>query len=217
MKRIMKVCGMRHPDNIQAVAAAGAQWMGFIFYAPSPRCLLHDPDEAEAVRRLITSDRFGPKRVGVFVDQSADEMMALATRFRLDYLQLHGHESPELCHALQKRGYSLIKAFAIATAEDLLLTAEYADRADYFLFDTKCAGHGGSGQSFDWSLLSHYTGETPFLLSGGIRLESLPALKAFAHPRLAGYDLNSGFEVAPGEKDAAILSTFITQNSSLQL
>ena len=111
MKRIMKVCGMRHPDNIQAVAAAGAQWMGFIFYAPSPRCLLRDPDEAEAVRRLITSDRFQPKRVGVFVDQSADEMMALATRFRLDYLQLHGHESPELCHALQKRGFAARRFF----------------------------------------------------------------------------------------------------------
>ena len=205
---IVKVCGMREAENIRAVEQAGADWMGFIFYAPSPRCLLRDQGEAERVRLMITASDFHPKRVGVFVNQSQEEIMEVAQQYRLDYLQLHGHESPDFCYALQKRGYALIKAFSIATAEDLAHTADYAGRVDYFLFDTKCAGYGGSGQRFDWSLLQDYQGETPFLLSGGIRPEMAADLQRFHHPRWAGIDLNSGFESAPGVKQAETLRSF---------
>ena len=205
---ITKVCGLCQAENVQAVAETGIQWMGFIFYAPSPRCLLRDPAEAERVRQLITADTFRPKRVGVFVNASQEEIMEVAQQYRLDYLQLHGHESPDFCYALQKRGYALIKAFSIATAEDLAHTADYAGRVDYFLFDTKCAGYGGSGQRFDWSLLQDYQGETPFLLSGGIRPEMAADLQRFHHPRWAGIDLNSGFESAPGVKQAETLRSF---------
>ena len=209
---ITKVCGMCQAENVQAVAETGIQWMGFIFYAPSPRCLLRDPAEAERVRQLITADTFRPKRVGVFVNQSQEEILELAQAYRLDYLQLHGHESPDFCYALHKRGYSLIKAFSTATAEDLAHTADYADRVDYFLFDTKCAGYGGSGQRFDWNLLQSYQGETPFLLSGGIRPEMATDLQSFHHPRWAGIDLNSGFESAPGVKKAETLRSFLIPN-----
>ncbi len=205
---ITKVCGLCQAENIQAVAKTGIQWTGFIFYTPSPRCLLRDPAEAERVRQLITADAFRPKRVGVFVNASQEEIMEVAQQYRLDYLQLHGHESPDFCYALQKRGYALIKAFSIATAEDLAHTADYAGRVDYFLFDTKCAGYGGSGQRFDWSLLQDYQGETPFLLSGGIRPEMAADLQRFHHPRWAGIDLNSSFESAPGVKQAETLRSF---------
>ena len=205
---ITKVCGLCQAENIHAVAKTGIQWTGFIFYTPSPRCLLRDPAEAERVRQLITADAFRPKRVGVFVNASQEEIMEVAQQYRLDYLQLHGHESPDFCYALQKRGYALIKAFSIATAEDLAHTADYAGRVDYFLFDTKCAGYGGSGQRFDWSLLQDYQGETPFLLSGGIRPEMAADLQRFHHPRWAGIDLNSGFESAPGVKQAETLRSF---------
>ena len=205
---ITKVCGLCQAENIQAVAKTGIQWAGFIFYTPSPRCLLRDPAEAERVRQLITADAFRPKRVGVFVNASQEEIMEVAQQYRLDYLQLHGHESPDFCYALQKRGYALIKAFSIATAEDLAHTADYAGRVDYFLFDTKCAGYGGSGQRFDWGLLQDYQGETPFLLSGGIRPEMAADLQRFHHPRWAGIDLNSGFESAPGVKQAETLRSF---------
>ena len=209
---ITKVCGMCQAENVQAVAETGIQWMGFIFYAPSPRCLLRDPVEAERVRQLITADTFRPKRVGVFVNQSQEEILALAQAYGLDYLQLHGHESPDFCYALHKRGYALIKAFSIATAEDLEHTADYAGRVDYFLFDTKCAGYGGSGQRFDWNLLQSYQGDTPFLLSGGIRPEMATDLQSFHHPRWAGIDLNSGFESAPGVKKAETLRSFLIPN-----
>ena len=209
---ITKVCGMCQAENVQAVAETGIQWMGFIFYAPSPRCLLRDPAEAERVRQLITADTFRPKRVGVFVNQSQEEILALAQAYGLDYLQLHGHESPDFCYALHKRGYALIKAFSIATAEDLAHTADYAGRVDYFLFDTKCAGYGGSGQRFDWNLLQSYQGDTPFLLSGGIRPEMATDLQSFHHPRWAGIDLNSGFESAPGVKKVETLRSFLIPN-----
>ena len=101
---ITKVCGLCQAENIQAVAKTDIQWTGFIFYTPSPRCLLRDPAEAERVRQLITADAFRPKRVGVFVNASQEEIMEVAQQYRLDYLQLHGHESPDFCYALQKRG-----------------------------------------------------------------------------------------------------------------
>lgn len=203
---LIKVCGMREPDNIRRVAEAGADWMGFIFYARSPRFAGNlSPDEISKERAV----RKPPVRVGVFVDATPEYMMEIGNKYALGYLQLHGNESPDTCYALQKRGYAVIKAFSIADEEDLKLTADYEGRADYFLFDTKCNGYGGSGKQFDWSVLTAYKGQTPFLLSGGINLDSVEAIRNFHHPKLAGLDLNSGFETAPGMKDAEKLKTFI--------
>ena len=104
-----------------------------------------------------------------------------------------------------------IKAFQIATACDLEQTTNYEGRVDYFLFDTKCNSYGGSGKQFDWSVLEAYRGKTPFLLSGGIRPENAEAIRNFRHPRFAGIDLNSGFEIEPGLKDIDKLKNFIQQ------
>lgn len=203
---LIKVCGMREPDNISRVAEAVADWMGFIFYARSPRFAGSlSPDEISKERAV----REPPVRVGVFVDATPEYMMEMGNKYALGYLQLHGNESPDTCYALQKRGYAIIKAFSIADEEDLKLTADYEGRADYFLFDTKCNGYGGSGKQFDWSVLTAYKGQTPFLLSGGINPDSVEAIRNFHHPKLAGLDLNSGFETAPGMKDAGKLKTFI--------
>lgn len=194
---------MREPDNIREVAALGIDWMGFIFYARSPRRFENE--------KRIPAPASSCRKVGVFVNESVERMMELAVLHGLDYLQLHGNESPETCYALQKRGFSVIKAFPVATEADLASTAGYEGRADYFLFDTKCNNYGGSGKSFDWSVLNSYRGDTPFLLSGGINPESLSALRDFRHPQLAGIDLNSGFEVSPGLKDAGKLKSFINE------
>lgn len=203
---LIKVCGMREPDNIRWVAEAGADWMGFIFYARSPRFAGSlSPDEISKERAV----REPPVRVGVFVDATPEYMMEMGNKYALGYLQLHGNESPDTCYALQKRGYAVIKAFSIVDKEDLKLTADYEGRADYFLFDTKCNGYGGSGKQFDWSVLTAYKGQTPFLLSGGINPDSVEAIRNFHHPKLAGLDLNSGFETAPGLKDIEKLKTFI--------
>ena len=121
----------------------------------------------------------------------------------------HGNESPEDCRALYQLGFPLIKAFSIASASDLSRTEAYEDCVDYFLFDTKCSGFGGSGRQFDWSLLSAYKGRTPFLLSGGITPSSAESILQFKHPAFAGIDLNSGFETSPAIKNVQQLKEFV--------
>ena len=107
---------------------------------------------------------------------------------------------------------SLVKAFNIATKEDLDATVAYAGLVDYFLFDTKGKGVGGSGEKFDWSVLEAYNGDTPFLLSGGIGPDDAARVKSFRHPRCIGIDLNSRFEIEPGIKDITKLKTFLNDD-----
>ncbi|MDR0938161.1 MAG: phosphoribosylanthranilate isomerase [Mediterranea sp.] len=200
--KIIKVCGMSEAANIEAVERiADVDLMGFIFYPRSPRHVRGLPEYMP--RRA--------RRVGVFVDEELSAVREWVARFGLEYAQLHGDESPEYCRALRREGLKVIKAFSIATSYDLSPTQAYASACDLFLFDTKCDGHGGSGRSFDWDVLHAYAGPVPFLLSGGIGPHDTDALKTFAHPRLAGYDLNSRFETAPGVKDAASLRAFLDE------
>lgn len=204
---IIKVCGMREPENIRAVEATRPDWMGFILWPGSKRYVPAPP--AYLPQAPV-------QRVGVFVNPSVKDVVLQAQAFQLDLIQLHGHESPTFClevkNALQKNGLPalpLIKAFSISTPADLLPTRDYISAADYFLFDTKSPLPGGSGQQFDWSILETYDGPTPFLLSGGIGPGDLPRLLAYRHPRCIGVDLNSRFETAPAIKDAARLEDFI--------
>ena len=197
---IVKVCGMRQPENIREVEQAGADWIGLICYDRSPRFVSSVPSYLPQ----------HSKRIGV-VNEDYAGITHRAHELNLDYLQLHGKETPELCKKLHEEDFRLIKAFALRKASDLEYTYAYAPYCDYFLFDTPCHGYGGSGQSFDWNILKNYKGDTPFLLSGGIRPESLSALSGFHHRRWAGIDLNSGFETAPAQKDAKQLASFIEQ------
>lgn len=199
--QLIKVCGMRDGENIRLIDGLGIDMMGFIFYNKSPRCVCQMP----------TYMPQHSKRVGVFVDQEKQRVEMLVDRFGLDYVQLHGNESPQYCGSLQAMGVKIIKAFAIACREDLQDLYLYEGLCEYFLFDTKCEQHGGSGNQFDWTVLKAYSGNTPFLLSGGIHCNSVPALKAFHHPRLAGYDVNSQFEVKPGEKDPERINQFLKE------
>jgi phosphoribosylanthranilate isomerase len=205
---IIKVCGMRYPGNIRQLASINVNWIGFIFYKKSPRFLSLDYTELDD---QLSATSHQPERVGVFVNASVEEMIETALRYKLNYLQLHGNESPAVCYTLYKRGYSLIKAFSIATEKDLIQTKGYEDKVEYFLFDTKCEGYGGSGKRFDWAVLSSYTGKTPFLLSGGITPGNIEDVRRFQHPRLHGIDLNSGFETKPGLKDIDKINSFFKE------
>lgn len=192
---------MREGKNILDIEQLGADMIGLIFYSKSPRCVYEMPD-------YLSNHA---KRVGVFVDEQAAYVQTIADRFSLDYVQLHGNESPGYCQALQHAGLNVIKNFPIATEQDLEKTKLYEGTCNYFLFDTKCETYGGSGKKFDWDILHYYKGDTPFLLSGGIDLYSTRALKSFSHPQLAGYDINSRFEVKPGKKDVKRVAKFIKQ------
>ena len=147
------------------------------------------------------------RKVGVFVDASLDAIRQHVEDYQLDIIQLHGQESPETLKALKP--LKLIKAFNIATPEDLQKTVAYEGLADYFLFDTKGESVGGNGEKFDWSVLDSYQGETPFLLSGGIGSEDAQGIKTFHHPKCIGIDLNSRFETEPGLKDITKLKQFL--------
>lgn len=194
---IIKVCGMREAENIREVEALGIDLMGFIFWPKSKRYV------AEPPQYLPTQVR----KVGVFVDATLEDIRQHIQDYQLDIIQLHGHETQAFAKALKPA--VIIKAFNIATAEDLTQTKPYEGIVDYFLFDTKAQLPGGSGEQFDWSVLSHYEGTTPFLLSGGIGPDDADCVKAFHHPQCIGIDLNSRFEIAPGIKDINKLREFI--------
>ena len=199
---IVKVCGMREAENIRAVEALGVDWMGFIFWEHSSRNVCQRP--AYLPTRA--------KRVGVFVDASLDVVCQHVEAFGLDVVQLHGSESPTYLRDLSSSCDArllIVKAFSIATRDDLLQTSLYEGLADYFLFDTKAQLVGGNGRKFDWTVLAHYDGSTPFLLSGGIGPDDASRLSAFSHPRLAGIDLNSRFEISPALKNVELLKQFL--------
>lgn len=199
----LKVCGLRHPGNLRALAPLRPDYAGFIFYPGSKRYVGANFDPA-TLSLLPT----GTQRVGVFVDAPPDQMLRLAACYRLDALQLHGDESPETCAVLHAGGHRLIKAFAVDASFDFSVTNAYAPYVDLLLFDTKGPARGGNGTAFDWSVLARYHGEVPFLLSGGIGPDAPVALRAFNHPAWWGIDVNSRFETAPGVKDADLLTAF---------
>lgn len=198
---LIKVCGMTEAGNIRDIEQLGIDLMGFIFYHKSPRCLCQMPEYLPV----------HAKRVGVFVNESKENILTYADRFGLDYIQLHGNESPEHCRTLRNNGLHLIKAFPISQPKDLLAVSRYEGLCDYYLFDTKTPQYGGSGNQFEWNILHRYNGSTPFLLSGGINPYSAKALKEFHHPRFAGIDINSRFETRPGIKDVERIHTFLSQ------
>jgi phosphoribosylanthranilate isomerase len=202
----VKVCGMRDPENIRALESTKeVDFMGFIFYPPSPRHVTDSRDVIEAVRRC------GKKKVGVFVNETVENMLQKAELYRLDCLQLHGEESPDTCGLLRAAGYGVIKSFPIGSNAGFEDTDAYRGSADYLLFDTKSAVCGGSGKRFDWSLLGGYDGDVPFLLSGGLSADCLHDILLFRHPWFAGVDINSGFELAAGIKDIEKIKAFTSE------
>lgn len=202
---LIKICGMKYPDNIQAVSALKPDFMGFIFYPKSPRYA--EPLDGKALSFLSPKT----KKIGVFVNENMENILTIAYRYKLDGMQLHGSELEDMCSKLKSLRYTVIKAFPIAEAYNFKVTKAYEEVCDYFLFDTKTEGYGGSGIKFNWQILKEYKGETPFLLSGGIESDDIEALQKIDHPKLAGIDLNSKFELKPGLKDVPLLKEFISK------
>lgn len=205
---LIKVCGMREPQNVADLLALQPHFMGMIFYPKSARYVTEPQQIAQMVHATQT------KLVGVFVNEPIESIAQKVTDLQLDYVQLHGNETIDFVRQVKALGVGVIRAVSVSTANDFSnISHEYEKIADYMLFDYKCASYGGSGNKFDWSLLNHYTLNLPFLLSGGISADDAAAINQIAHPQFAGIDLNSKFETAPALKDISLLSSFFAQLS----
>lgn len=213
----IKVCGMRESENIQSLIALEPDFIGFIFYNKSKR-FVSDFPQVEIPLYI--------KKVGVFVNESIDNIFQTVTKFSLDFVQLHGNETPEYIKELQKKcnvvsssnyfsesfQLGIIKAFSVDENFDFGLTQQFENTCDYFIFDTKGGNYGGNGIKFNWEILKKYKGEVPFLLSGGISKNDSEAILSFLSKqeseKCIGLDINSGFELNPGVKNIEDIKEF---------
>lgn len=189
---LIKVCGMKEPDNILQLLELPIQYMGHIFYQKSAR-YVGDLANLDISKNI--------KKTGVFVNSSIAEILESVNRLSLKAVQLHGDETAEMASALKSEGLEVIKAFGIDEEFDWNQLESFVDHVDFFLFDSKSAAYGGTGKAFNWQKLKEYPFEKPYFLSGGLSLENLEEAINFEDKRLVGLDLNSKFEIEPGLKD----------------
>ena len=203
----VKICGLRRPEHIAAASAAGATYVGFVFFPKSPRNL-----EIAEARTLALEVPTGVAKVALVVDAPNDELDRLVAEIPIDMLQLHGGETPDRVQEVRSRyGLPVIKAIGVADAEDVKKIDVYSPVADQLLVDAKptmdAALPGGNGLSFDWRLIAGRRWPVPWLLAGGLTPENVG--EAIRLTGAKQVDVSSGVEVAPGQKDADLIERFI--------
>lgn len=199
----LKVCGMKYPENVSAVAALQPDYLGFIFYKPSKR-YCGETLTPQFVKALPSSII----KTGVFVNESLEEVLRICSAYDFKAVQLHGHESAEFCKACKQEGLQVIKVFHVGETMDWSQLDPYKKVADYFLFDTKTPDYGGSGNRFNWEILKAYDNEIPLFLSGGVDESILEELNGLKSVNIYALDVNSRFELEPGRKDVERIRKF---------
>ena len=203
----IKICGITNLEDALLAADLGADALGFIFYPPSPRSV-----EPEAAKNIIAQLPPLVTTVGVFVDEDAATVKELAAAAGLDWLQMHGKETPEYCRSLERR---VIKAFRIRGENSLTGLAAYKGVVQALLLDTYKKGQvGGTGETFNWDLAREARKYGPIILAGGLTPENVAQAIATAQPQAV--DVASGVEAAPGKKDPLKLTEFIKAVRSLE-
>jgi len=195
----IKVCGMRDKENISGLMTLKPDYIGFIFYGKSKRYVSDFP-QIEIPSSV--------KKVGVFVNETIDEIIEIIKKYKLEFVQLHGDETPDYCEKLALQNIKIIKAFSVDENFDFSAIKPFEKHVSLFLFDTKGKNYGGNGIKFNWDLLQNYKGKTPFLLSGGITKNDAEEIKKMKHPVFLGIDINSGFEIEPGFKNIIEIKEF---------
>ena len=195
----LKVCGMKYKNNILEISNLKPDLMGFIFWPESPRYF--DYNIINIPREIA--------KVGVFVNQSFEFILEKINKFDLNYVQLHGKEKVQFCKKLNSVT-KIIKVFNVDEKFDFNNIKPFEDFCDYFLFDTKGKGYGGTGKKFNWNILKNYESNKPFFLSGGIGPEHVSKIKKLLKTNLPIYaiDINSKFETKPGLKKIEIIEDF---------
>lgn len=224
---IIKVCGLCNGEDIRQIAALGIDWIGMVFWDKSPRNVTMIPSYAGIIpdhapeSPNFQENRFSPSRVGVFIDEMAQNIITRAVNFKLDIIQLHGHETPTFIRNLRATldpdicpGIKFMKAITIPGDDNIICREaiatykQYEDCVDYFLFDTKQMVATGGLQNMN-TVFEAYNGKKPFLLSSGIKPNDAEFIKSFHHPYFSGIELNSSFEEEAGVKNIQELKSFL--------
>lgn len=205
---IIKICGIRTPDILEATIAAGADMVGFVHFVRSPRHA-----DIDTIQMLISEAR-GRVETCVLLVNPDNSMVVEIAALGPDWIQLHGPETPHRVEAIREEaGVNIMKAIGVGSAEDLAQIAAFEAVADRILLDAKPPKHadrpGGLGEPFDWSLLKALDPNLAFMLSGGLTPETVA--DAWRECRPMGLDVSSGVETAPGEKDAGLIRSFIAK------
>jgi phosphoribosylanthranilate isomerase len=203
----VKICGLTQPAHVAAAVAAGAGYVGFVFFPKSPRHL-----EIADARALALEVPPGVAKVALIVNADDVELEALIDRVPIDMLQLHGAETPERVAQVRARfGLPVMKAVGVADADDLAALDVYAGVADQILVDAKPPKGadlpGGNGLAFDWRLIAGRRWPVPWMLAGG--LTSANVAEAIRLTGARQVDVSSGVETAPGTKDPALIRAFV--------
>ena len=199
----LKVCGMKYPDNVSALASLAPDYMGFIFYKPSKR-YCGETLSPEFIQSLPISII----KTGVFVNESLEEVLRICSVYKFKAVQLHGYETPDFCISARQAGLEVIKVFHVGETIDWSIVEPYKKMVDYFLFDTKTHEYGGSGNRFNWEILKEYDNEVPFFLSGGVDESIITELNTLQTVNIYALDVNSRFELEPGLKDLERIEKF---------
>lgn len=202
----IKVCGLRSPQEMHAIADAGVAYAGLVFFPPSPRHL--SPSQAREVSLAAPP---GLARVALTVDADDRLLDSILSEVPIDILQLHGKESPERVASVRERfGLPVLKAVGVASAADLSALDEHESVADMLLVDAKApkgaALPGGNGLSFDWRLIAGRTWKRPWMLAGGLTPTNVAEALRLTGARQV--DVSSGVESAPGTKDVGLIQAF---------
>ena len=206
----VKICGISSPADYQACRAAGARWIGMVYYPGSPRHL-DIAALASLTDQIGTLPSAEPQKVLLTVDQTLASLRALTYAARPDFLQLHGEETVQSAVDIKAEfGLPIIKMIPIETSEDLATSAQWDGVADWLIFDAKVAKGtqpGGTGHCFDWTILSHYQGSTPWMLAGGLTIDTVT--EAVRISGASAIDVSSGVESQRGKKDENKIHDFI--------
>ena len=204
----IKVCGITNIEAANAIVNAGANYIGFIFYPSSKRYAL----TSLSLNEIAAFKPANAKKVGVFVNETTEKVIEIATKAGLDMIQLHGDEDASYCITIQE-AFPVIKVFRVS--KNVPNFALFEKVASYYLFDTDSALYGGTGQHFNWEIIKKTSFNKPFFLSGGIGINDVQGIQvlkaATAGKDLVALDLNSKFEISPGIKNIELIKTFIDE------
>ena len=209
----LKVCGLTKLNQIEELISLNTNFLGFIFYQKSPRYVLNSLtlDEIKAINH--------EGKVGVFVNEKIEKIVEITEKAKLNYIQLHGDENDGFISELREKlnpEIKIIKVFRIGKESENLKSKiqNLKSEVDFFLFDTDSKSFGGTGKSFDWQLLNDIKIDKPYFLSGGISEENYINISSLKQKPFA-LDINSKFEIEPGNKDLKKIKEFQSKIQNL--